>query len=237
MPDAAENPTLYLIDGHAQMFRAFFAIRGGMTSPVTGEPTNALFAFTGMLLKMFKECRPPYAAMVVDAPGKTFRDEFYPEYKANRDEAPEDFVKQIPRMFELAQLFGLPIIEKPGYEADDIMATVAAQVAAGAFDAEVPGLDLKLVAKDKDLEQVVGPRVVLYDVQTDATMDAAGVLEKRGITPAQVIDYQTLIGDTTDNIPGVKGLSLIHISEPTRLRRLTYAVFCLKKKTQTKTHQ
>jgi len=199
-------PALYLIDGHAQMFRAFFAIRGGMTSPVTGEPTNALFAFTGMLLKMFKDCRPTYAAMVVDAPGKTFRDEFYPQYKATRDEAPEDFVKQIPRMFELATLFGLPIIETPGYEADDIMATLAAQVEAGAFDSVAPGLQLKLVAKDKDLEQVVGPRVVLYDIQTDATMDAAGVLDKRGITPRQVIDYQTLIGDPTDNIPGVKGI-------------------------------
>ncbi len=198
--------TLYLIDGHAQMFRAFFAIRGGMTSPVTGEPTNALFAFTGMLIKLFKDCKPPYAAMVIDPKGKTFRDEFYPEYKANRDEAPDDFVAQIPRMFELAELFGLPIIEATGYEADDVMATLADQVAAGGFDDQAPGMHLRLVAKDKDLEQVLGDRVTLYDVQTDQTLDADGLIEKRGITPKQVIDYQTLIGDPTDNIPGVKGI-------------------------------
>ncbi len=206
MPDADHSNTLYLIDGHAQMFRAFFAIRGGMTSPVTGEPTNALFAFTGMLIKMFKDCRPPYAAMVIDPKGKTFRDEFYPQYKANRDEAPEDFVKQIPRMFELAQLFGLPILEAPGYEADDVMATLADGVTAGKFDDEAPGLHLRLVAKDKDLEQVLGDRVTLYDVQTDEFLDANTLVIKRGITPAQVIDYQTLIGDSTDNIPGVKGI-------------------------------
>ncbi len=206
MPKADPPNTLYLIDGHAQMFRAFFAIRGGMTSPVTGEPTNALFAFTGMLIKLFKECNPPYAAMVIDPKGKTFRDDFYPEYKANRDEAPDDFVTQIPRMFDLAELFGLPIIVAPGYEADDVMATLADKLSAGGFDDESPGLHLRLVAKDKDLEQVLGDRVTLYDVQTDQTLDAAGVFEKRGITPQQVIDYQTLIGDPTDNIPGVKGI-------------------------------
>lgn len=198
--------TLYLIDGHAQMFRAYFAIRGGMTSPVTGEPTNALFAFTGMLIKMFKDCKPPYAAMVIDPKGKTFRDAFYPEYKANRDEAPEDFVAQIPRMFELAKLFGLPILEAPGFEADDVMATLADKVSAGGFDTEAPGLHLRLVAKDKDLEQVLNDRVTLYDVQTDQELDADALVEKRGITPQQVIDYQTLIGDSTDNIPGVKGI-------------------------------
>ena len=198
--------TLYLIDGHAQMFRAYFAIRGGMTSPVTGEPTNALFAFTGMLIKLFKECRPPYAAMVIDPKGKTFRDEFYPAYKANRDEAPDDFVVQIPRMFQLAELFGLPILEAPGFEADDVMATLADRLAMGGFDDESPGIHLRLVAKDKDLEQVLGDRVTLYDVQTDQTLDPAALKDKRGINPDQVIDYQTLIGDPTDNIPGVKGI-------------------------------
>jgi len=210
MSKAVHANTLYLIDGHAQMFRAFFAIRpgrsGGMNSPVTGEPTNALFAFTGMLIKLFKECKPPYAAMVIDPKGKTFRDEFYPQYKANRDEAPDDFVVQIPRMFELAELFGLPIIVAPGFEADDVMATLADKLSAGGFDDESPGIHLRLVAKDKDLEQVLGGRVTLYDVQTDQTLDAAALFEKRGITPQQVIDYQTLIGDSTDNIPGVKGI-------------------------------
>ncbi|GAB4108290.1 MAG: DNA polymerase I [Phycisphaeraceae bacterium] len=206
MPVNPPSHTLYLIDGHAQMFRAFFAIRGGMTSPVTGEPTNALYAFTGMLLKLFRECRPEFAAMVVDPEGPTFREEIYPDYKANRDEAPEDFVRQIPRMFQLAELFGLPILQSPGFEADDVMATLADRVSAGDYDKDTPGLYLKLVAKDKDLEQVLNDRVCLYDVQTDETLDVDALIEKRGIRPEQVIDYQTLIGDSTDNIPGVKGI-------------------------------
>lgn len=205
-----DKPTLYLIDGHAQMFRAFFAIgkgrSGSMTSPVTGEPTGALFAFTGMLIKLFRDSRPQYAAMVVDSKEKTFRHEMYDDYKANRDEAPEDFLVQIPRMFELAKLFGLPILEKPGYEADDIMATIATMVAEDQFANEADDLQLKLVSKDKDLEQVLGERVVLYDVQTDETINVDRMREKRGISPQQAIDYQTLTGDSTDNIPGVKGI-------------------------------
>jgi len=199
----SDSPTLYLIDGHAQMFRAFFAIRGGMTSPVTGEPTNALFAFAGMLIKMFRECRPDYAAIVFDAKGDTFRDELYADYKATREAPPEDFEKQIPRMFEMAGLFGLPLYEKTGYEADDLMASVAARCNRG----ELPdGLLVRLVAKDKDLEQVLSDRVILYDVQEDTTMDPEALKAKRGITPDQVIDYQALIGDTSDNIPGVSGI-------------------------------
>ncbi|MEM9252895.1 MAG: DNA polymerase, partial [Planctomycetota bacterium] len=199
-------PTLYLIDGHAQMFRAFFAIRGGMTSPVTGEPTNALFAFTGMLLKLFHDCRPEYAAVAFDADAPTFRDELFTDYKANRDAPPDEFVAQIPRMYELAELFGLPLYEKPGYEADDLMATVARRVTDGSLDAMPDGLRLRLVAKDKDLEQTINDRVTLYDVQEAAEMDAAALLAKRGIRPEQVIDYQSLLGDAVDNIPGVPGI-------------------------------
>jgi len=203
MPD---RPTLYLIDGHAQMFRAFFAIRGGMTSPVTGEPTNALFAFTGMLLKLFHECRPDYAAIAFDADAPTFRDELYKEYKANRESPPDDFAKQIPRMFELARLFGLPLYEKPGYEADDLMATVAHRVTHNALPNMPDDLLLRLVAKDKDLEQCINDRVILYDVQENTTMDADALMQKRGIRPDQVIDYQALLGDSIDNVPGVPGI-------------------------------
>ncbi|MEO0963577.1 MAG: DNA polymerase I [Planctomycetota bacterium] len=205
MPDAPP-PTLYLIDGHAQMFRAFFAIRGGMTSPVTGEPTNALFAFTGMLLKLFHDCRPEYAAVAFDADAPTFRDALFADYKANRDAPPDEFVAQIPRMYELARLFGLPLYEKAGFEADDLMATVARRVTDGSLPAMPDGLRLRLVAKDKDLEQTINDRVTLYDVQEAAEMDADALLAKRGIRPDQVIDYQSLLGDTVDNIPGVPGI-------------------------------
>jgi len=209
---SADDHTLYLIDGHAQMFRAYHAIRGGMTSPVTGEPTNATFAFAGLLLKLFSQYDPKYVAMAIDSKGDTFRHGIYPEYKANRGEPPEDFSPQIPTMLEVARLMGIPILEVPGDEADDIMATLAARLTSG-DDASgggsgggSGGTKVRLVAKDKDLEQVLSDRVTLFDAHTDVELDVAGLKDKRGITPDQVIDYQTLIGDSTDNIPGVKGI-------------------------------
>jgi len=205
MPDQTK-PVVYVIDAFAQMFRAYYAIRGGMTSPVTGEPTGATFAFSGMLIKLFEQYHPTHVVMAMDAPEKTFRDAIYPEYKANRDAPPDDFKAQIPRMVEVAKLFGIPVIEQAGYEADDIMATLAARIQRGDFDEALPGVALRMVAKDKDLEQVLGSRVELFDVHTDQAMDVPALLEKRGITPEQVVDYQTLIGDSTDNIPGVKGI-------------------------------
>jgi DNA polymerase-1 len=200
-----DSPTLYLIDGHAQMFRAYHAIRGGMTSPVTGEPTNATFAFAGLLLKLFKDYRPTHVAMAIDSDDRaTFRHELYPEYKANRSAPPEDFAPQIPRMLEVARRMGIPILEVPGDEADDIMATLATRLTAE--EGGHPQLRVRLVAKDKDLEQVLSERVTLFDAHTDTELDLAGLKEKRGITPQQVIDYQTLLGDSTDNVPGVKGI-------------------------------
>lgn len=203
-PLTGHEQTLYLIDGHAQMFRAYHAIRGGMNSPVTGEPTNATFAFAGLLLKLFSQYQPKFVAMAIDSKGDTFRHGIYKEYKANRSEPPEDFSPQIPRMLEVARLMGIPILEVPGDEADDIMATLAVRLTAA------PGSDektrVRMVAKDKDLEQVMSARVTLFDAHTDVELDVAGLYKKRGITPQQVIDYQTLIGDSTDNIPGVKGI-------------------------------
>ena len=143
MPTDTPPNTLYVIDAFAQMFRAYYAIRGGMTSPVTGEPTNATFAFSAMLIKLFEQYKPEYVAIASDAKGKTFRDDIYPKYKANRDAPPEDFTAQIPRMFEIARLFGIPIIEAPGYEADDILATLAVRVENGQFDDTLPGIHMR----------------------------------------------------------------------------------------------
>ncbi len=204
--DSGGERVLYLIDGHAQMFRAYHAIRpssggGGMTSPITGEPTNATFAFAGLLLKLFTQYQPKYVAMAIDSKGDTFRHGFFPAYKANRSEPPEDFSPQIPTMLEVARRMGIPVLEVPGDEADDIMATLADRLTSQDEQTKV-----RLVAKDKDLEQVLSDRVTLFDAHTDVELDVAGLFAKRGITPAQVIDYQTLIGDSTDNIPGVKGI-------------------------------
>ena len=116
-PDPAS--TLYLIDGHAQIFRAYYAIRGGMSSSVTGEPTHASFAFAGMLLKFFEVFKPRYAVMAIDTPGKTFRDELFADYKANREAPPDDFAVQIPRIFDMTRLFGIPILGQTGAYADE----------------------------------------------------------------------------------------------------------------------
>jgi DNA polymerase-1 len=200
---------MYLIDGHHQFFRAYYAIRSGagggrgqaMTSPVTGEPTNATFAFTGMLLKLFTKYQPTHAAIVVDHDGPTFRDDLYPAYKQNRTPPPDDFSPQIPRMIEIARLFGLQVLDIPGAEADDVLATLATRLTGD--DASIA---VRLVSKDKDLEQILSDRVTLFDIHEDKEITPAALLEKKGITPAQAIDYQTLIGDNIDNVPGIPGI-------------------------------
>ena len=195
--------TLYVIDGHAQIFRAYFAIRGGMNSPVTGEPSHATFGFTGMLLKLFMQFKPRYVAMAIDVPGKTFRDELYDQYKATRPPPPEDLLAQEPRIFEVTRLFGIPIFGIPGAEADDVIATIVDRVLG---DPACEDVQVRIVSKDKDLEQLLGPRVTMFDIHTDVTVDTDTLRAEKGITPAQVVDVLALIGDKVDNIPGVDGV-------------------------------
>ncbi len=195
--------TLYLIDGFAQIFRAYYAIRGGMHSPVTSEPTHAIFGFTGMLVSLLNDLNPHYVAVAFDAPGGTFRDEMYAEYKATRNATPDDLISQIPRIRELIQLFGIPLVEQPGLEADDVMATMVERLS---HDPSCPDLRVRMVSKDKDLEQLLTDRVTLFDIHTREEMDIAGLKAKKGISPQQVIDYLALIGDTSDNVPGVPGI-------------------------------
>jgi len=196
--------TLYLIDGHSQLFRAFHAIRTAMTSPVTKEPTNATFGFVGMLLKVLREEKPDYLAVVVDASGDrgTFRSELLPDYKANRDAPPETFGPQVERCLSLLREIGVPVLAVPEVEADDTIATIAERLRA-----EAPGVLVRIVSKDKDLQQLLEDgRVVLRDVHTGDTIDEAALREKWGITPAQVVDMLALSGDAVDNVPGVPGV-------------------------------
>lgn len=199
----SKHQTLYLIDGHAQIFRAYYAIRGGMSSPATGEPTQAVFAFTGMLLKLFDQFHPHYVVMTIDTPGPTFRDEIYPEYKATREEPPADLAPQIERIFQVTRLFGIPLLGKPGFEADDVIATLADRILRDPDHTEV---DVRVVSKDKDLEQLLGDRVTMFDIHTDKLITAQTLIDEKGITPDQVIDLLTLTGDKVDNIPGVEGV-------------------------------
>jgi DNA polymerase-1 len=195
--------TLYLIDAFAQIFRAYYAIRTPMHSPATGEPTQAVFGFTSMLLKLCSQLQPHYAVVACDSPGKTFRDELYPEYKATRRETPEDLLSQVPRVFQVVEGFGLPLIGHPGLEADDVIATIVQRVLDNPAWGEI---QIRIVSRDKDLEQLLGERVSLFDIHTDTTLDEAALMANKGIRPDQVIDLLTLMGDTSDNVPGVEGI-------------------------------
>jgi DNA polymerase-1 len=195
--------TLYIIDAYAQIFRAYFAIRGGMHSPVTSEPTHAVFGVAGMLFKLFNTFDPHYVIVAVDAPGKTFRDELYTDYKATRSATPDDLIQQIPRVFELFEAFGIPQVAVPGLEADDVIATVTHRLLA---DPKSDDIEIRIVSKDKDLEQLLGPRVSLFDIHTDTLITPEVLWENKGITPKQVVEVLALTGDTVDNVPGVKGI-------------------------------
>ncbi len=205
-------PALYLIDGYAQFFRAYHAIRTPMTSPVTGEPTNMTFGFVGMLLKLLRKesehlqgpGEPTHLAVALDVSGDrgTFRSELYPQYKANRDEPPEDLRPQVDRCLAMLDAIGVPVLGAEGFEADDVIATIADRLAAQNL--------LRIISKDKDLKQLLsgddGGAVEMYDVHTDKLITARSLREELGITPAQVVDMLTLMGDTADNIPGVPGI-------------------------------
>jgi DNA polymerase-1 len=195
--------TLYLIDAFAQIFRAYYAIRTPMHSPATGEPTQAVFGFTGMLLKLLSQLQPSYVVVASDSPGKTFRDELYDQYKATRRDTPEELLSQVPRVFQVVEGFGVPVIGKPGLEADDVIATIVQRVL---DDPALSHLHVRIVSKDKDLEQLLGDRVSLFDIHTDTTTDVAALMANKGIRPDQVIDLLTLMGDTSDNVPGVEGI-------------------------------
>ena len=200
---SSQRETIYLIDGHAQIFRAYYAIRSNMTSPVTGEPTGAIFAFTGMLLKFLETCQPRYCAMPIDSAAPTFREALYEDYKANREAPPEDLEAQIPRILEITRLFGIPVIDKEGAEADDLIATIAQRIT---DDPQYAHIDVRMISKDKDLEQLLTDRVTMLDIQTDTTIDVASLQADKGITPEQATDVQALTGDNVDNVPGVPGI-------------------------------
>jgi DNA polymerase-1 len=200
MPD---RPVLYLIDGYAQFFRAYHAIRSGLSSPVTGEATNLTFGFIGLLLKILRERKPDYLAVVLDVSGDrgTFRSELYPEYKAHREPPPSDFGPQVDRCLSMLPLFGIPQYGCEGMEADDVLATVVRKLRK-----ERPDLDIRLVSKDKDLGQLLDERVSLYDAHRDETLGVEQLFERKGVRPEQVIDMLALMGDTSDNVPGVAGI-------------------------------
>ncbi|MCQ4164236.1 DNA polymerase I [Tahibacter harae] len=187
-------PTLVLIDGSSYLYRAFHALPP--LSNAAGEPTGALFGVVNMLRTHLK-AKPDYAAFVCDASGPTFRDELYPAYKANRPPMPDELRAQIDPMLQIVQALGLPMLRESGVEADDVIGTLALQAAA-------QGIDVIVSTGDKDMAQLVGPRVTLSNSMTNTTLNEAGVFEKFGVHPAQIVDFLALMGDSVDNIPGVE---------------------------------
>ncbi len=189
--------TLYLIDGSALIYRAYHAIRSLSNS--RGLPTNAVFGFTRMLIKLVQDHCPEYAVMLFDVKGPTFRHELYKDYKANRPPMPEDLSVQIPIIKNITRGFNLLLIEKQGFEADDLIGTLARM-------AEEAGFHVVMVTGDKDFVQLVTDKSIIWDPMKDETIDKATVLEKFGLQPRQMIDVMGLSGDTADNVPGVPGI-------------------------------
>lgn len=193
------SKTLYLIDGHSQIYRAYYAPFGNLTSP-TGEPTRAVHVFTQMILNLLRDRKPDYLAMTMDVSDQTvFRVQVDPEYKATRDASPEDLGPQIERIVSILTAAKIPIYRKSGFEADDLMATIARKFAS-------PDLEVILVSRDKDLDQLLGPYVRMYDPLKDQFIDAEKIKTEKGYGPELAVEAQMLIGDSTDNIRGVEGV-------------------------------
>ena len=193
--------TLYIIDAMAYAFRSYYAIRSNLSN-AAGKPTNAVYGFTRILMKLLREENPSHVVVVFDAPGKTFRDDLYADYKATRPDTPEDLLIQFPMMQEVVRAMNLPMLSVPGVEADDVMGTLAVQAAAH----EIPAV---LVTGDKDMLQLIGPSVRVYDPAKGDNGKWYGhedVVERFGVGPEGVIDALALIGDSADNVPGVKGI-------------------------------
>ena len=200
-------PTLYLIDGSAYIYRAFFALPPLANSK--GLQTNAVYGFTTMLLKVLRDHRPDYVAVVFDEKGPTHRHEAFKDYKAQRPPMPQGMSAQIPYIHRVVEALSLPVIRQAGYEADDLIGTLARK-------GEVEGLDVVIVTSDKDMFQLLTPKTRIYDPVKDKWFGEADSQVRFGVEPARVVEIMGLMGDTSDNIPGVKG-----IGEKTAVKLIT----------------
>src|SRR6266852_4246429 len=195
---------VFLVDGSGYIFRAYHALPP-LTRKSDGLQINAVLGFCNMLWKLLMEMKPEekptHLAVVFDKSEKTFRTEMYKEYKANRDAPPDDLIPQFPLVREAVRAFDIPCLEQAGFEADDLIATYARL-------AREAKATTTIVSSDKDLMQLVGDTVVMYDTMKDKRIGRAEVIEKFGVGPEKVIEVQSLIGDSTDNVPGVPGIGV-----------------------------
>src|ERR1043166_8946483 len=195
---------VFLVDGSGYIFRAYHALPP-LTRKSDGLQVNAVLGFCNMLWKLLRdmkpEDRPTHLAVIFDKSEKTFRTDFYPDYKAHRPPAPDDLIPQFPLIREAVHAFDIPCLEQNGFEADDLIATYARQACA-------VKANVTIVSSDKDLMQLVNDCVIMYDTMKDKKIGIPEVIEKFGVPPDKVIEVQSLIGDSTDNVPGVPGIGV-----------------------------
>lgn len=187
--------TLLLVDGSSYLYRAFHALPDLRNR--NNEPTGAIYGVLNMLRRLHKDYPADYSACIFDAKGKTFRDELYPEYKSNRPPMPNDLVAQLKPLYECISAMGWPMLIIEGVEADDVIGTLVKQ-------AEPKNVRCIISTGDKDIAQLVKPGVTLVNTMTNEILDEAGVCAKFGVPPDRILDYLALVGDATDNIPGVE---------------------------------
>ncbi|MFQ5713065.1 MAG: 5'-3' exonuclease H3TH domain-containing protein [Candidatus Scalinduaceae bacterium] len=187
----------FIIDGHSQFYQAFYAITG-LTTP-SGQPINAVYGFTRMLRKVIKEQRPCYMAIVFDAKGPTFRHLEYKEYKIHRKPAPDELLSQIPLIFDIIKAYNIPLYVYEGYEADDIIGTIAKRVSA-------KEIECIIITTDKDMEQLVDKYIRILNLRKKEITDIEKIRREKGIEPENFIDVLALGGDASDNIPGIPGI-------------------------------
>src|SRR6058998_368510 len=207
MSGSASASTLYLVDGYALIYRAFFAMIARPLTTRRGENTSAAWGVTNFLLRLLERRRPDYLAWVHDV-GESFRHQAYPQYKATREkltaELQQEFDRSVERIEQLLEAFRVPLIGVEGYEADDVIGTLASAAR---------GLQVVIVSGDKDFYQLIGPRIVLLNpgrggpaAVEEQWVDQANASERLGVPPERVVDYLALVGDSSDNVPGVKGI-------------------------------
>ena len=194
----SKRKTLYLIDGSSYIFRAFFGVRQQLSTS-KGFPTNALYGFINMLQKVIREEKPDYLVVAFDSPGKTFRHKIFPNYKANRDAPPEELSRQFPYFEPLVKAYGLSSIRRPGFEADDIIGTLA-------IKGKQKGLEIVIVSGDKDMMQLISPHIYMLDTMKNKKFMGKEVVEKFGVQADKVVEVMGLMGDSSDHIPGVTGV-------------------------------
>ena len=188
----------YVIDGYYYLYSSFLASKVHLTAP-TGEPTTATHIFTGEILNLLQHEKPDLLAVALDSPGKTFRKKIYPQYKGGRGDMPEDLQIQVKRMVEILEAFNIPIFRVEGFEADDLIGTLTKKLVN-------EGCHVRICTRDKDMVQLIGPDVSIYEMKTKKLLDVKAVHEKYGLKASQFVDFLALQGDVSDNIPGVSGV-------------------------------